>query len=435
MPTHSPGMVGVGQKIQALPYDFVRFEGDQNDLYTCCSFGPAGPPRGNRSGGLRLRFRRRRVALRRLLRALAARRPAGGPPVSPPVSPPRRARPPTPRPSPATARHSSTRGVVAGLRNCQLPALITGAFNIPKTAGVVYSVSSVSDVGQDRGGDANAPVAAAVPGILSIDPGVAIFGSGGLDFIRVNRGSQILANGTAAEPIIFTSRADVENARARRRGGGRRSGRPSDPRPRADQRRLPGRPDPEGLRPSRPRAARPRSTRSSAKRSRRPPTRSTAATRSRMTRATATYVVVVSSGLQRHRRTRKLNGITMSGVGNGTQVENVQVHQSSDDGIELLRRHGEPQEHRDHRRGRRLVRHRLRTARRGPVPAHCPAEHQAATAASNGPPTRRACTPPFDGTGSVVVYRSQPRVSNATIVMRSSVVTRRRSSRTSARRD
>jgi hypothetical protein len=39
-------------------------------------------------------------------------------------------------------------------------------------------------------------------------------------------------------------------------------------------------------------------------------------------------------------------------VGSGTVVENVQVHNGSDDGDRAVRRAGEPEEHRDHRRRR-----------------------------------------------------------------------------------
>src|SRR5690606_29472958 len=99
-------------------------------------------------------------------------------------------------------------GVVANgtLRNCQLPQKIAGTLAVPLRAGTVYSVSGRVDVGDDMGGDVNAPRAGAVKGILTLEPGVRVFGSAGLDYIVVNRGSQIFAEGTATQPVIFTSR-------------------------------------------------------------------------------------------------------------------------------------------------------------------------------------------------------------------------------------
>ena len=49
-------------------------------------------------------------------------------------------------------------------------------------------------------------------GILTIEPGTVIFGSAGADALVVNRGSQIFAEGTATRPIIFTSRSNIEGA-------------------------------------------------------------------------------------------------------------------------------------------------------------------------------------------------------------------------------
>src|SRR5690606_29182304 len=66
--------------------------------------------------------------------------------------------------------------------------------------------------GTDRGVDAAAPTPGSQQGILTIEAGVRIFASGGSDYLIVNRGSQIFAEGTAAQPIIFTSRQNVDGA-------------------------------------------------------------------------------------------------------------------------------------------------------------------------------------------------------------------------------
>src|SRR3546814_11458230 len=76
--------------------------------------------------------------------------------------------------------------------------------------GTVESISGRVDVGDDQGGDAANPAAGRSKGILTLEPGVTVFGSAGLDYIVVNRGSQIFAEGTATAPIVFTSRTSVE---------------------------------------------------------------------------------------------------------------------------------------------------------------------------------------------------------------------------------
>src|SRR3546814_1326282 len=60
------------------------------------------------------------------------------------------------------------------------------------------------------GGDAANPAPQARKGTLTVEPGVTVFGSSGADFLMVNRGSQIFAEGTATEPVVFTSRQSVE---------------------------------------------------------------------------------------------------------------------------------------------------------------------------------------------------------------------------------
>lgn len=45
---------------------------------------------------------------------------------------------------------------------------------------------------------------------LTIDPGVTTYGSSGNDFIWIDRGAKIMANGTAASPIIMTSATDAD---------------------------------------------------------------------------------------------------------------------------------------------------------------------------------------------------------------------------------
>jgi hypothetical protein len=103
-------------------------------------------------------------------------------------------------------------GLVASgtLRVCQLPQQILGNLTVPLRAGTIYSITGRTEVGTDRGIDPASPTAGSAQGILTIEPGVRVFASGGGDYLIVNRGSQIFAEGTASQPIVFTSRQEVE---------------------------------------------------------------------------------------------------------------------------------------------------------------------------------------------------------------------------------
>lgn len=103
-------------------------------------------------------------------------------------------------------------GTVAGgtLRACQLPQQINGALTVPLRAGTIYSISGRTAVGTDQGVDPTAPIGGSVQGILTIEAGVRLFASGGSDYLLINRGSQLFAEGTVSSPIVFTSRQNVE---------------------------------------------------------------------------------------------------------------------------------------------------------------------------------------------------------------------------------
>ena len=78
------------------------------------------------------------------------------------------------------------------------------------TPGNLYRLIGTRFVGSDAGGDPASPTAGSAQVTVTIAPGVTIFGSDGRDSLNVSRGSQLRAVGTAAAPIIFTSRQDVE---------------------------------------------------------------------------------------------------------------------------------------------------------------------------------------------------------------------------------
>ena len=78
--------------------------------------------------------------------------------------------------------------------------------DVELSPGVLYELVGNTQIGADVGADG----AGGDPAVLTINPGVTIFGSSGADFLVINRGSQIRANGTEDDPIIMTSRADIE---------------------------------------------------------------------------------------------------------------------------------------------------------------------------------------------------------------------------------
>lgn len=210
-------------------------------------------------------------------------------------------------------------GTVANgtLRNCQLPSQIVGNLVVPLRAGTVYSISGRTDVGIDRGADPNAPLAGSQQGILTIEPGVRIFGSAGLDYINVVRGSQIFAEGTAANPIIFTSRANIEGQSGEDQigqwGGIVIAG------------RAPIAACPSGVT---------------------PPNIACVATFEGGVSLYGGNTPTDNSGRLRYVQirypgfsiapNRELNGLTLLGVGSSTVIDHIQVHNGSDDGIEFF---------------------------------------------------------------------------------------------------
>ncbi|MBR9825924.1 MAG: hypothetical protein GYB36_09000, partial [Alphaproteobacteria bacterium] len=98
--------------------------------------------------------------------------------------------------------------VINNTRVCQLTGTLIA--DVRLTRGNMYELVGPVFVGRDSGPDPLAPIAAATPVNLTVDPGVTVFGSAGSDYVVVTRGSQINSNGTAASPVVFTSRSDVE---------------------------------------------------------------------------------------------------------------------------------------------------------------------------------------------------------------------------------
>lgn len=210
-------------------------------------------------------------------------------------------------------------GVVAAgtLRACQLPATITGALTVPLRAGTIYTISGRTEVGNDRGADPAAPIGGTLQGILTIEAGVKIFASGGTDYLLINRGSQIFAEGTATSPIIFTSRQNIEgtttNTSQGQWGGIVIAG------------RAPTAVCPVGV--TAPNVACVGQVEgTSANYGGNSPADNSGRLR---------YVQINYSGFELSPN-NELQALTLAGVGNGTTIDHVQSYNSSDDGIEIF---------------------------------------------------------------------------------------------------
>ncbi|OYW35988.1 MAG: hypothetical protein B7Z42_13340, partial [Brevundimonas sp. 12-68-7] len=195
---------------------------------------------------------------------------------------------------------------------CQLPSDITGNLTLSVRAGTIYAISGRTQVGLDRGIDTASTTG--TQGVLTIDPGVRVFASGGSDYLIVNRGSQIFAEGTASNPIVFTSRQNVEGTTSltsQGQWGGLV---------------IAGRAPQANCQLTAPVTCTGQVEGTSAFYGGNTPTDNSGRVR---------YVQIKFSGFEISTG-NELQGLTMAGVGSGTTVEFVQIHNSSDDGIEIF---------------------------------------------------------------------------------------------------
>jgi hypothetical protein len=103
--------------------------------------------------------------------------------------------------------HATITGPTGTYRVCALPARITASATLVRLPGVLYALPGRVDVGNDLGA---APVGGEAAVTLTINPGVVVFAETGASWLAVNRGNKLVAVGTAAKPIVFTSRENVQ---------------------------------------------------------------------------------------------------------------------------------------------------------------------------------------------------------------------------------
>ena len=192
---------------------------------------------------------------------------------------------------------------------CSISGTLTS--NLTLTSGVIYQLNGRVDVGVDVGGDGNKAGGQSIA--LTIQPGVRIFGAGTSDFLVVNRGSRIVADGTATLPIILTSRQDIlgqATATSRGQWGGLVI------LGRAPINSCPGA---GGL--------------ANCEAQVEGTTAFFGGDQPNDSSGTLRYVQVKHGGIE-ITPNNELQNITMAGVGAGTTVDYIQSHNSSDDGIE-----------------------------------------------------------------------------------------------------
>jgi hypothetical protein len=137
--------------------------------------------------------------------------PAPAPPTTPP---PPTVPPGTPAASCPTIEGVTDAGTQGAFRLCRLPTSITTDRRLTRVANLAYLIDGRVDVGIDLGGS-NTPNSTGRSAILTIDPGVIVVANSGdqtNDLMVVNRGSRINAEGTTTQPIIFTARENTTGA-------------------------------------------------------------------------------------------------------------------------------------------------------------------------------------------------------------------------------
>lgn len=211
-------------------------------------------------------------------------------------------------------------GVVGSYRGCRLPSLLTGNVTLAKLPGVAYEINGRVDVGIDLGGGGTAPGGQSA--ILTIQPGVVLYANttnADNDFLLVNRGSRLLAEGTEALPIVFTSQQNVAGT-ATDESQGQWGGIILAGRAPVSNCNLAG-------------------------------VTGGAANCENVVEGTGTALyggnaAADNSGTLRYIQIRysgttlapdvELQGLTLGGTGYGTTIDHIQVHNSSDDGIEIF---------------------------------------------------------------------------------------------------
>lgn len=216
-------------------------------------------------------------------------------------------------------------GTNTNVRLCRLPNNITTNLTLPRIAGVAYLIDGNVEVGTDVGttGTPNGPT-------LTIEPGVTVVSNptdAVPDVLLVNRGSKIDAVGTAALPIVFTSRQNLSatgtsDSTQGQWGGILLLGQA----PTGVCRTGTGPNDANGASTTCDNTAEGLTT-----------TRLYGGPNKTSNSGRMSYVQIRFTGIDISAGGgNELQGLTLAGVGSGTQLDHIQSHNSADDGIEVF---------------------------------------------------------------------------------------------------
>lgn len=105
-------------------------------------------------------------------------------------------------------------GTLAGKKLCQISSAnpITTDLTLNNGGQLIYELVGSIFMGSDAGADPANPKPGSQTVTLTIDSGVTIVGEGNDDYLVISRGSQIHSNGTAAAPVVFTSKGALDGS-------------------------------------------------------------------------------------------------------------------------------------------------------------------------------------------------------------------------------
>lgn len=211
-----------------------------------------------------------------------------------------------------TARNTLT----SGGRVCELTGTITSDTTLAQ--GNLYRLNGAVFIGQDQGPDAGSPSGNAAT--LTVQAGVVVYGEQPTDFLVISRGSQLEAPGLASAPIVFTSDEDINEDGSVNNGD------------RSDRGEWGGliingnAPINNCANPAAP---------ASCSASGEGGTGNYGGNDGADDSGRLNYVRVQYAGFE-ITTDNELNGIAFQGVGTGTEIDFVQVHNNDDDGIEFF---------------------------------------------------------------------------------------------------
>ena len=210
-----------------------------------------------------------------------------------------------------------------GQKVCGVTGTLTGDVRLSNA--FAYELQGAVFVGTDQGSDPAAPIAGRPGGTLTIDAGTVLYGATQDDYLVVSRGSELRVNGTASRPVVMTSRKEVFGEDA--------GGVAYDP---VNDRGEWGGVVINGRAPiNRCIDATVTPGTTGCERSGEGSSGLYGGGTSDDTSGTLNYLRVSFAGSQIN-STDELNGIAFQGVGSGTTVEYVQVHNNVDDGVEFF---------------------------------------------------------------------------------------------------